>query len=269
MCTLAGCIDSGDKGFQTSYSTVYTPDLMSNLPTNLFHEDYVNRKQGRGTGTAIIEAKLLMQLHRRSGIPLFMVFIDLKKAYDTLDRHQALRILKAYGVGPNLIRIIQTVWEGDTLVPRQSGYYGRPLRARRGVRQGDIISPLIFNIMVDAVVRHWRSLQSCDTPEETSVFYADDGMQAGTDADAIEHSVGVLTKAFASIGLKMNALKTKFMVMEGGGGVGQISREAFERKHTGVGQSFDDRKKEKVLCSLCGKETQRCSIPSRTGDILI
>ena len=94
-------------------------------------------------------------------------------------------------------------------------------------------------------------------------------MQAGTDADAIEHSVGVLTKAFASIGLKMNALKTKFMVMEGGGGVGQISREAFERKHTGVGQSFDDRKKEKVLCSLCGKETQRCSIPSRTGDILI
>ena len=218
-------------------------------------------RPGRGTGTAIMEAKLLMQLHRRTGIPLFMVFIDLKKAYDTLDRAQALRILEAYRVGPNLRLIIQTVWDGDTLVPRQSGYYGRPLKARRGVRQGDIISPLIFNIMVDAVVRHWRTQRNCDGSEETSVFYADDGMQAGADADAIEHSVGALTQGFASIGLRMNALKTKFLVMEGGGGIVNISREAYERMQTGEGQLFKERAKEKILCNLCGKELQLCSIP--------
>ena len=39
-----------------------------------------------------------------------------------------------------------------------------------------------------------------------------------------------------------------------------MSREAFEHKHTGLGQSFMERRKEKILCSLCGKESQRCSI---------
>ena len=82
-----------------------------------------------------------------------MIFLDLKKVYDTLDRSQAMRILEAYGVGRNIRRIIATIWEGDTMVPRQAGYFGRPFKARRGVRQGDIVSPFIFNIMVlDAVV---------------------------------------------------------------------------------------------------------------------
>jgi hypothetical protein len=81
-----------------------------------------------------------------------MGFVDLKKAYDTVDRTQAMRILKAYGVGKRLRRI----WENDTMVPRQVGYFGRTFRAHHGVRQGDIMSPLIFNIMVVAVVRHWH-----------------------------------------------------------------------------------------------------------------
>ena len=105
-------------------------------------------RKKRGTGTAIMEAKMLMQLHYRLDVPLFMIFIDLKKAYDTLDRVQAARILKKYGVGPNVIRFINLIWEGDTMVHRQSGYFGRQFRASRGVRQGDISSPVIFNIMV-------------------------------------------------------------------------------------------------------------------------
>ena len=58
----------------------------------------------------------------------------------------------------------------------------------------------------------------------------------------------------------MNALKTKFVVMDGGGGLVQFSREAFARRHTGEGQLFREKDREKVLCTLCGRELQRCSI---------
>jgi len=78
----------------------------------------------RGTDTAIMEAKLLTQLCCRTDEPLFMVFLDLKKAYDTLDRRQAIRILKAYGVWDNLRRVIEKIWQGGTMVPRQAGYFG-------------------------------------------------------------------------------------------------------------------------------------------------
>jgi hypothetical protein len=215
---------------------------------------------GRGTGTAIMEAKLLMQLHSRCDKPLFMIFLDLKKAYDTLDRSQAMRILEGYGVGPNLLRIISKIWEGDTMVPRQLGYFGKPFRAHRGVRQGDIISPLIFNIMVDAVVRHWRHLKQ-DPTDESVVFYADDGLLTGTDAVLAQDSIDILTKGFASLGLKMNATKTEFLVMKGGHSTVQIAPAAYARIVTGDGLTHRQRSLEKVQCIKCGSVVNRQGLP--------
>ena len=205
----------------------------------------------RGTGTAIMEVKLLAQLRSRSDEPLFMIFLDLKKAYDTLDRTQAMRILKGYGVGRNIRRIIDTIWRGDTMVPRQSGYFGRPFRAKRGVRQGDIVSPFIFNIMVDAVVRHWRH-EIQPSAEELALFYADDGVISGTDEARVQGSLDHMTRSFRSLGLKMNAVKTESMVMCGGKNKNRLSSAAYDRLQTGIGPSHRERQATKVTCWKCG-----------------
>ena len=41
------------------------------------------------------------------------------------------------------------------MVARAGGYYGTDFQGERGVTQGDPLSPTIFNVVVDAVVRHW------------------------------------------------------------------------------------------------------------------
>ena len=84
------------------------------------------------------------------------------------------------------------------------------------MRQGDIISPLIFNIMVDAVVKKWRHLHNPNGVEDMAVFYADDGMLSGTDAEELQRGLDTTTRDFKSLGLKMNAQKTEYMVMTGG-----------------------------------------------------
>ena len=38
---------------------------------------------------------------------------------------------------------------------RAGGYYGTDFKVEHGVTQGDPLSPTIFNVMVEAVVRHW------------------------------------------------------------------------------------------------------------------
>lgn len=66
------------------------------------------------------------------------------------------------------------------VVARQAGYHGKPFRAERGVTQGDVISPTIFNIVTDTVIRAW--IDKCgqisdreDKPLSLATgFYADD-----------------------------------------------------------------------------------------------
>ena len=97
-------------------------------------------RQQRGTGTAVLRNKLRMQTAFAKHVTLKQLYLDMKKAYDTLDRSRTLLILEAYGIGPNILRIIRTFWERHTVIPRASGYHGRAFKATRGVTQGDIMS---------------------------------------------------------------------------------------------------------------------------------
>ena len=84
-----------------------------------------------------------------------MIFLDLTKAYNALDRSRCLEILEGYGVGPSARRLLTTYWRRLTMVARSGGYYGEVFKGARGVTQSDPLSPTIFNVVVDAVVRHW------------------------------------------------------------------------------------------------------------------
>ena len=87
-----------------------------------------------------------------------MIFLDLTKAYDALDRSRSLEILKGYGLGDRVRRLLQEYWDRTMMVARAGGYYGKGVKGRRGVTQGDPLPPTIFNVVVDLVVRHWVTL---------------------------------------------------------------------------------------------------------------
>ena len=119
---------------------------------------------------------------------LYVIFLDLTKAYDALDRSRTLEILKGYGVGDRVRRLLATYWERTTMVARAGRYYGKGFKGERGVTQGDPLSPTIFNVVVDAVVRHCISLVAYveaglgvwgrEIQRWAELFYADDVLLA-------------------------------------------------------------------------------------------
>ena len=133
--------------------------LHCRLATSITYHDFLHGFwEGCGTGTATLEAKLLQHLAAMREEVLYVIFLDLHKAYDALSRSRCLDILEGYGVGPRARRLLRTYWGHMKMVARAEGYYGAAFKGARGVTHGDPLSPTIFNVVVDVVVRHWVTL---------------------------------------------------------------------------------------------------------------
>ncbi len=63
------------------------------------------------------------------------VFLDLKKAFDSMDKECHILILEGYGAGPRMIWLIRTFWRDPIIVCRASGNYGTSFKAGRGMTQ--------------------------------------------------------------------------------------------------------------------------------------
>ena len=112
------------------------------------HNFLHGRRSGRGTGRAIMELKLAKELGRIYYDPLFLVFLDLWKVYDTVDRDFLIRTLEGYGAGPRMCGILETFGEYQQVVLSQNGFHGPALPSTRGTMQGRLVSPTLFNVMV-------------------------------------------------------------------------------------------------------------------------
>lgn len=230
-----------------------------------FHDSIHGFRAHRGTSTAIIEAKLAQQLASIEQAPLYEIFLDLKKAYDRLDRERTLAILEAYGVGPALLRLLRNFWEQQKTVARLGGFHGEPIDVNGGVTQGDIPSPGIFNIVVDAIVRYWLSVTSENGDDAIEgldirvqhrhvLFYADDGSLLARSATLLQQSFDFLIDLFDRVGLQTNTTKTKAMTCFPGHIRGPISDEAYRRRMEGEGDSYRARQRRRVSCPECGRD---------------
>ncbi len=66
------------------------------LDTINLHDILHGCRHNRGTGTAIIKAKLAQQLSYLELRPFYSVFLDLRKAFDAMDREPCLMVLEEY-----------------------------------------------------------------------------------------------------------------------------------------------------------------------------
>ena len=230
-----------------------------------YHNVLHGFRGGCDTGTATLKAKLLQQIAVLMEELLYVIFLDLQKAYDALDRSRCLKILEGYSVGPKARRLLTIYWHRLTMVVRACGYYRTAFGGERGVTQGDPLFPTIINVVVDAVTQHWVHgvMEEAESQGETgregrhqtALFYTDNDMVTSLDPAWLQGAFTALVGLFDRLGLRKNFGKTVSMVCHPcQATAGNRTQEAYGRRLTGEGKSYTERQHEWVECAECGEQ---------------
>ena len=197
-------------------------------------------------------------MHTMSSDTVYQIFLDLKKAYDSIDQRRVLNLMKHYKVGPNLRRYINTIWEDQQFILKQGGFFSTPIDVGRGCTQGDTNSPIIFNLIIDAVIRTWKT--DLEFAESRACFYADDGLLEHTDPSKLQIDLDRIISLFAKVGLIANDKKTKFMIVRGAAAPKALNHETYNRRwrkgtaRTKLGMgAYDTWRRKNISCDICGK----------------
>jgi hypothetical protein len=244
--------------------------MVARLSVIELHNCLQGRLLRRGTGTAIMEVKMQQQLAWVDQVPLYQIYLALRKAYDTLERGRCLKILAGDRVRPNLLHLQKKFWAKAKLVCRTGGNYGLPFGAHRGVTQGGPLSSLMFNVCIDCVVREWLWQVLGEDVAQGGVgnlvrnqciaFFVDDGLVAARCPEWLQTSFDILITLFEWIGLRTNAKKMKVMTCLPGKIQVAQTEEVYASQQTGLGTSTT--KRQRVDCKVCGASLAAESLQS-------
>ena len=87
---------------------------------------------------------------------LYATHMDLGKAYDRVDRDAMWRVLGIYGINGQLLKAVQNLYEKSEVCVRVCREEGEWFEVGVGLRQGCVMSPWLFNLLVDAAVKEVR-----------------------------------------------------------------------------------------------------------------
>ena len=189
-------------------------------------------------------------------VPMWCASLDLRKAFDRIEYNALFEAMKVQGVPHASLKLLASLYHDQVGVVQ-----GQTFPIKRGVKQGDVLSPLLFNAGLEYAMRKWKlrvqhcGLHCADDELLTNVRYADDLMlYARSDTD-LASMVESLVEELAALGLHLNTSKTKIlttqnlkepMFLDIGSDMIEVLHEGQNHKYLGKKLSGDLRKRATV-----------------------
>jgi len=164
------------------------------------------------------------------------LFIDFKKAYDSVRREVLYKILIEFGNPKKLARLIKMSLTETYSRVRVGKNVSDRFPIRNGLRQGDALSPLLLNFALEYAIRRVQVKQDGLKLNGTHqlLAYADDVNILGGATHTLQENAEALVAATREIGVEVSADKTNYMVMSRDQNAGQnhsvrVDNNTFER----------------------------------------
>ena len=126
-------------------------------------QQYMNRelpdvqsgfRKGRGTRDPIANICWIVEKAREFQKNVYFCFIDYAKAVDSVDHSRLWKILKEMGIPDHLTCLLRNLYAGQEATVRTRHGTTDWFQIRKGVRQGCILSPCVFNLQAEYIMRN-------------------------------------------------------------------------------------------------------------------
>ena len=174
--------------------------------------------KGKGTREQMVNIRIIMEKYKQYNIPLYMCFIDYAKAFDCVNHQLLWQDMQKMGFPVHVIELLEHMYKNQEAAVKTSCGTSEWFSIERGVIQGCIVSPSLFNIYSENIMMEATENTSAGITiggrKINNFRYADDTtLLCESDEDLVELLTRIqhLSK---EKGLLLNTRKTKIMVVD-------------------------------------------------------
>ncbi|XP_062528975.1 citron rho-interacting kinase isoform X4 [Bombyx mori] len=171
-------------------------------------------RKGYSTIDHIHTLRQIVQKTEEYNRPLCLAFVDYEKAFDSVETWAVLRSLQRCRIDHRYIEVLKCLYNNATMSVRVQEHCTKEIPVKRGVRQGDVISPKLFITALEDSFKllEWQGLGININGEYiTHLRFADDIVVMAESLKDLRRMLGDLSRVSQQVGLKMNMDKTKIM----------------------------------------------------------
>ena len=177
-------------------------------------------RKSRGTGDQIAKICWIIVKAREFQENIYFCFIDYAEAFDCVNHDKLWKILKERGIPDCLTCLLRNLYAGQDATVRTGHGTTDWFQIRKGVRQGCILSPCLFNLCEEYIMRN-AGLDEAQAGIKiarrniNNLRYADDTTLMAESKEELKSLLRKVREESEKVGLKLSVQKT-FKIMASG-----------------------------------------------------
>ena len=179
-------------------------------------DEQIGFRKGHRPADHMLIVKSLIEKYKKQRKKLFLCFIDFKKAYDSVWHAGLLHKLRGIGLSQKFFSVIKSMYQQSTLTVQIGDKLTPFFRSLIGVKQGDNLSPTLFNIFINDIPKLFDEACNPVTFGDLSIaclLYADDLVLFSESKQGLQRGLDKISHYCNEWALEVNAAKTKVMVI--------------------------------------------------------
>ncbi|VDP18586.1 unnamed protein product [Schistosoma margrebowiei] len=173
-------------------------------------------RKDRSCTNQIATLRIIVEQSIEWNSSLYINFIDYEKAFDSVDRTTLWKLLRHYGVPQKIVNIIQSSYDGLHHKIVHGGQLTKSFEVKTGVRQGCLLSPFLFLLVIDGIMKTSTSegkhgIQWTSGMQLDDLDFADDLSLLSQTQQQMQEKTTSVAAASAAVGLNIHKGKSKVL----------------------------------------------------------